>query len=102
MASTSFNNNNEGLSTTRPLLFNGTNNSYWKNKMKIWIRAQDMKVWKVVEQGDHIPMKKSTTKVGETSKVIEIPKDESEFDDDDLKKDFAQQQGHQFYSLCTQ
>ncbi|MED6117819.1 hypothetical protein PIB30_113416, partial [Stylosanthes scabra] len=57
-----------------------------KNKMKIWIHAQDMKVWKVVEQGDHIPMKKSTTKVGETSKVIEIPKDESEFDDDDLKK----------------
>ncbi|MED6191073.1 hypothetical protein PIB30_112469, partial [Stylosanthes scabra] len=52
----------------------------------IWIRAQDMKVWKVVEQGDHIPMKRSTTKVGETSKVIEIPKDESEFDDDDLKK----------------
>ncbi|MED6176239.1 hypothetical protein PIB30_086210 [Stylosanthes scabra] len=45
-----------------------------------------MKVWKVVEQGNHVPMKKSTTKVGEVSKEVEIPKDESEFDDDDLKK----------------
>ncbi|MED6212960.1 hypothetical protein PIB30_088536 [Stylosanthes scabra] len=63
MASTSFkNNNNEGLSTTCPPLFNGTNYSYWKNKMKIWIREQDMKVWKVIQQGDHVPMKTSTTK----------------------------------------
>ncbi|MED6189835.1 hypothetical protein PIB30_099895 [Stylosanthes scabra] len=50
MASTSFNNNNnnEGLSTTRPPLFNGTNYSYWKNKMRIWIRAQDIRIWKVL------------------------------------------------------
>ncbi|MED6107464.1 hypothetical protein PIB30_014315 [Stylosanthes scabra] len=49
MASTSFNNNNnEGLSTTRPPLFNGTNYSYWKNKMRIWIRAQDVRIWKLL------------------------------------------------------
>ncbi|MED6177933.1 hypothetical protein PIB30_102849, partial [Stylosanthes scabra] len=63
MASTSFNNNNnnEGLSTTRLSLFNGTNSSYWKNKMRIWIRAQDIRIWKVIEQGNHVPMKKSST-----------------------------------------
>ncbi|MED6124542.1 hypothetical protein PIB30_059904 [Stylosanthes scabra] len=55
--------------------------------MMIWIRAQDVRIWKVIEQGNRIPMKKSTTKVGEVSTEIEIPKLESEFNDDDWKKE---------------
>ncbi|MED6227111.1 hypothetical protein PIB30_110304, partial [Stylosanthes scabra] len=71
MASTSFNNNNEGLSTTRPPL---------------WIRAQDIRIWKVIEQGNHVPMKKSSATVGESTTTKETLKLESEFSEEDWKK----------------
>ncbi|MED6160206.1 hypothetical protein PIB30_049187 [Stylosanthes scabra] len=54
--------------------------------MRIWIRAQDVRIWKVVEQENHVPMKKSTTKDGDKSIDIEIPKLENEYNDDDWKK----------------
>ncbi|MED6116981.1 hypothetical protein PIB30_105490, partial [Stylosanthes scabra] len=40
----------EGYSTTCPPLFDGTNYSRWKNKMRIWICAQDIRIWKIVEE----------------------------------------------------
>ncbi|MED6199509.1 hypothetical protein PIB30_076582, partial [Stylosanthes scabra] len=51
MASTSFsNNNNEGISITRPPIFDGVNFSYWKNRMMIWICSQDSRIWDVIEE----------------------------------------------------
>lgn len=88
MASTSFNNNNtsEGNSTARPPLFSGTNYSYWKNKMRIWIRSQDVRIWKVIENGNHIPTKTTSAKEGEVSVLKQVPKGEDEYSDDDWKK----------------
>ena len=88
MASTSFNNNNtsEGNSTARPPLFSGTNYSYWKNKMRIWIRSQDVRIWKVIENGNHIPTKTTSAKEGEVSVSKQVPKGEDEYSDDDWKK----------------
>ncbi|MED6199296.1 hypothetical protein PIB30_074670 [Stylosanthes scabra] len=64
MASTSFsNNNNEGISITRPPIFDGVNFSYWKNRMMIWICSQDSRIWDVIEEGNYIPTKKTTQKV---------------------------------------
>ncbi|MED6166810.1 hypothetical protein PIB30_113019, partial [Stylosanthes scabra] len=54
--------------------------------MRIWIRTQDVRIWKVVEEGNHVPMKKSSIKVGEQSTDTETPKLESEYTDDDWKK----------------
>ncbi|MED6128347.1 hypothetical protein PIB30_096830 [Stylosanthes scabra] len=49
----------EGYSTTCPPLFDDTNYSHWKNKMRIWICAQDIRIWKIVEEGDQIPINNS-------------------------------------------
>ncbi|XP_056682457.1 uncharacterized protein [Spinacia oleracea] len=42
----------EGYSTQRPPMFNGKFNTYWKNKMKIYIKAENYQVWRVIEAGD--------------------------------------------------
>ncbi|XP_031120874.1 uncharacterized protein LOC116024111 [Ipomoea triloba] len=39
----------EGLSNNRPPALSGTNYSYWKARMKIYILAQGERVWRVVE-----------------------------------------------------
>ncbi|MED6161105.1 hypothetical protein PIB30_057630 [Stylosanthes scabra] len=54
--------------------------------MRIWIRAQDVRIWKVIEQGNHIPMKSSSIKVGEATSESATPKLESEYNEDDWKK----------------
>ncbi|MED6110212.1 hypothetical protein PIB30_040784, partial [Stylosanthes scabra] len=54
--------------------------------MRIWIRAQDVRIWKVIEEGNHVPMKKNKTKEGDKSIEVEIPKFESEYNNDDWKK----------------
>ena len=41
----------EGHSINRPLFFDGTGYSYWKNRMEVFIRAQDYDVWRVICQG---------------------------------------------------
>lgn len=76
----------EGHSTVRPPLFDGTNYSYWKNRMRIWIRSQDRRIWKIVEEGDFIPTKKTTQKVDSKDVEIEVPKTEDEWNDEDWKK----------------
>ncbi|XP_052116680.1 uncharacterized protein LOC127746708 [Arachis duranensis] len=88
MESTGFNNNNtsEGNSTARPPLFSETNYSYWKNKMRIWIRSQDVRIWKVIENGNHIPTKTTSAKEEGVSVLKQVPKGEDEYSDDDWKK----------------
>ncbi|VFQ98062.1 unnamed protein product [Cuscuta campestris] len=68
----------EGQSTSRPPLFDGTNYSYWKERMRIYIRSTNFQLWLVIKNGEEIPMKK----VGETT----VPKTENEFDAKDIKK----------------
>ncbi|VFQ98655.1 unnamed protein product [Cuscuta campestris] len=68
----------EGQSTSRPPLFDGTNYSYWKERMRIYIRSTNFELWLVIKNGEEIPMKK----VGETT----VPKTENEFDAEDIKK----------------
>ena len=38
----------EGQSTNRPPLFHGTNYTYWKVRMKIYIQANDYDAWKSI------------------------------------------------------
>ncbi|VFQ82817.1 unnamed protein product [Cuscuta campestris] len=68
----------EGQSTTRPPLFDGTNYSYWKERMRIFIQSNDYKLWLIVKNGCGVPMKK----FGE----VNVPKTEEEFTDEDCKK----------------
>ncbi|VFQ93882.1 unnamed protein product [Cuscuta campestris] len=68
----------EGQSTTRPPLFDGTNYSYWKERMRIFIQSNDYKLWLIVKNGCGVPMKK----VGE----VNVPKTKEEFTDEDCKK----------------
>ncbi|VFQ98406.1 unnamed protein product [Cuscuta campestris] len=68
----------EGQSTSRPPLFDGTNYSYWKERMRIYICSTNFQLWLVIKNGEEIPMKK----VGETT----VPKTEDEFDAEDIKK----------------
>ncbi|VFQ98750.1 unnamed protein product [Cuscuta campestris] len=68
----------EGQSTTRPSLFDGTNYTYWKERMKIYIQSTNFLLWRIIKNGEDVPMKK----VGETN----FPKTENEYDAQDIKK----------------
>ncbi|GLT28088.1 hypothetical protein SLA2020_030440 [Shorea laevis] len=57
----------EGLSTTKPPFFDGTNYNYWKNRMMVYMLANLPKTWVVTMRGPYVPMKI----VGER----EVPKD---------------------------
>ena len=50
----------EGHSLTRPPLFNGTNYSYWKERMKAFLLSTDYRLWQVIVNGPHI-LEKVTT-----------------------------------------
>jgi gag-polypeptide of LTR copia-type/Zinc knuckle len=41
----------EGHSVSRPPFFDGTDYSYWKNRMQVFLRAQDYELWKIVSKG---------------------------------------------------
>ena len=41
----------EGHSVNKPPYFNGSDYSYWKNHMQVFLRAQDHQIWKVVSRG---------------------------------------------------
>ena len=47
----------EGQSSNRPPCFNGSNYAYWKNRMRIYMIAQDFDLWQLVVNGPHIPIK---------------------------------------------
>ncbi|VFQ89818.1 unnamed protein product [Cuscuta campestris] len=68
----------EGQSTSRPPLFDGTNYTYWKERMRIYIRSTKFQLWLVIKNGEETPMKKVDEKL--------VPKTEDEFDDEDIKK----------------
>ena len=42
----------EGYSTQRPTVFDGKFYTYWKNRMEIFINAENYQVWRVIEIGD--------------------------------------------------
>ncbi|VFQ70216.1 unnamed protein product [Cuscuta campestris] len=68
----------EGQSTTRPPLFDGTNYTYWKERMRIYIQSTNFLLWRIIKNGEDVPMKK----VGETN----VLKTENEYDAQDIKK----------------
>ena len=41
----------EGHSLNKPPYFNRSDYSYWKNRMQVFLRAQDHQIWKVVSRG---------------------------------------------------
>ncbi|MQM16460.1 hypothetical protein Taro_049417 [Colocasia esculenta] len=41
----------EGHSVTRPPFFDGTDYPYWKNRMHVFLRAQNIELWKIVSKG---------------------------------------------------
>jgi hypothetical protein len=47
----------EGLSSSRPPLFDGTNFATWKTRFRIYARSQGVKVWMAIEDGVVIPTK---------------------------------------------
>ena len=47
----------EGQSTNRPPLFNGSNYTYWKAQIKIFIQALDYDMWSIIVNGPHTPTK---------------------------------------------
>ena len=54
----------EGLSCTRPSFFNGKNCYLWKGKMELFLRSQDVDMWKVITDENHVPITiDATTKV---------------------------------------
>lgn len=59
----------EGHSINRPPYFDGTNFTYWKNRMQVFLRAQDHEIWKVVNTGPHV-----------------LSEDESKWTEDEVKK----------------
>ena len=68
----------EGQSSTRPPLFNGTNCTYWKTRMRIYIQSISYYLWQVILKGPHIP---STMVNG-----IPIPKLEDDWNENDMRK----------------
>ena len=84
MASSSFVSNSysamEGQSTARPPLFNGSNYSYWKTRMSVWIQGSDYDMWEVICNGPHIPIKRD-----ENGDATTTPKEPKEFNETDKK-----------------
>ena len=67
----------EGQSTNRSPLFNGSNYTYWKAHMRIFIQALDYDLWSVIINGPHTP----TFIIN----GIPTPKLEKDWDDSDKK-----------------
>ena len=68
----------EGQSISRPPYFDGTNYTYWKERMKIFIQSIDYKLWLVIKNGPTVPKKMVDGK--------EVEKSEEEFSDEDMRK----------------
>jgi len=65
----------EGHSSNRPPMFKGNHYTYWKNRMRIYIRAFDYEAWKIIRDGPYI-----RTKIVNETKVS---KSEEEWDERD-------------------
>ncbi|XP_070014874.1 uncharacterized protein [Nicotiana sylvestris] len=76
----------EGQSTYRPPRFNSQYYSWWKTRMHDFIMVEDSKLWDVICDGPHVPMKK----VGDSG--VMVPKTRKEYSDIDrkvVKKNFC-------------
>ncbi|XP_021721230.1 uncharacterized protein LOC110688773 [Chenopodium quinoa] len=69
----------EGYSTQRPPMFNGKFYTYWKNRMEIFIKAENYQVWRVIEVGNF-----EVTKTNAQNELI--PKPMSEYEKEDFDK----------------
>ena len=58
----------EGHSIHHPSFFDGSNYTYWKNRMHVFLRSQDYEIWKVVN-----------------SNPFELLEDESKWTEEDIK-----------------
>ncbi|KAI5649328.1 hypothetical protein M9H77_35333 [Catharanthus roseus] len=47
----------EGSSTNRPPLFDGSNYTFWKSRIKIYICSINFNLWSIVEKGPYVPIK---------------------------------------------
>ncbi|KAI5671855.1 hypothetical protein M9H77_12219 [Catharanthus roseus] len=52
----------EGSSTNRPPLFNGTNYTFWKSRIRIYICSINFDLWSIVEKGLYVPKKDGIVK----------------------------------------
>ncbi|KAK7413000.1 hypothetical protein VNO78_04809 [Psophocarpus tetragonolobus] len=69
--------NTEGHSISRPPFFNGKNYTEWKERMRVFIKSVDFKLWLVIKNGTKIPTKLIDDE--------EVEKSEDEYDEDDVK-----------------
>ncbi|XP_072090534.1 uncharacterized protein [Arachis hypogaea] len=49
----------EGQSNNRPPYFNGSNYSYWKERMRIFVQSIDYNIWKIILNGPDVPTKQN-------------------------------------------
>ena len=56
----------EGGSVVRPPLLDGSNYSYWKARMKAFIKAQDEKAWRAILIGWKHPETKGCRRKGDS------------------------------------
>ena len=61
--------NMEGKSTVTPPLFKGTNFSYWKNAMQIFIESTDTELWEIVNNWPYVVSKITNDKGEELDKL---------------------------------
>ncbi|EOY16906.1 Uncharacterized protein TCM_035893 [Theobroma cacao] len=47
----------EGQSIVRPSLFVGENYFYWKNRIKLFVQANDYEAWRIIANTPYKPMK---------------------------------------------
>ncbi len=47
----------EGYSITRPPLFNNTNYSFWKTRMRNFIQSVDIDALRIIKDGPYVPYK---------------------------------------------
>ncbi|KAI5653207.1 hypothetical protein M9H77_30394 [Catharanthus roseus] len=52
----------EGSSTNRPPLFNGTNYTFWKSRIIIYICSINFDLWSIIEKGPFVPQKDGRVK----------------------------------------
>ena len=81
--------NQEGHSITHPPMFNGTDYTYWKTKMRIFLIYMDFELWNIVENGfqkSFLPMndwneleKKTFSLNAKTTNVLFCALDKNEF-----------------------
>ena len=69
----------EGYSTQRPPMFDGKFYTYWKNRMEIFIKAENYQVWRVIEIGDF-----EVTTINSNNEIV--PKPITEFENEDFQK----------------